>query len=115
MAIQPVTTPAFLKEAGSLLKRAREQKGWSLEDVAKRMGLKAEQIQAIEAGDPGPFRQSAQPILWYARLYAKKLDVHLPELVFTDIQRGSPVHPGHPVQSIPSFLMKPTPPAESVD
>ena len=115
MATRPITDPAFLREAGQLLQAARELKAWSLSDAAKRLGLKAEQILAIEAGDAAPFRQSAQPIIWYARLYAKKLEVQLPELVFTDIQRGTPTRASQHPAGIPAFLMKPSQPTDTAN
>ena len=113
MATRPVSDPTFLREAGQLLQAARELKAWSLSDAAKRLGLKAEQILAIESGDPAPFRQSAQPLIWYARLYAKKLEVQLPELVFTDIQRGAHMPASPHATGIPAFLMKPSQPTDT--
>jgi cytoskeletal protein RodZ len=110
-----VTDPAFLSEAGLMLKAARERKGWSLSDAAKRLGLKPEQILAIEAGDAAPFRQSAQPIIWYARLYAKKLEVQLPELVFTDLQKGTHGQFEPKQATIPAFLMKSSQPSDSAN
>jgi len=74
--------------------------------------LRAEQILAIEEGNSEPFNKNAQPMIWYARLYAKKLGIELPELVFMDIKRASGTS-SQPLQNIPAFLMaKKTNPSE---
>ena len=34
-----------------MLQQERERKGWSIEEVSKKMGLRPDQIQAIEEGN----------------------------------------------------------------
>ena len=93
-----------LFEVGRLLQQTREGTNWTIEDMAKKLGLRAEQILAIEEGNSEPFNKNAQPMIWYARLYAKKLGIELPELVFMDIKRASGTS-SQPLQNIPAFLM----------
>jgi len=101
-----------LFEVGRLLQQTREGTNWTIEDMAKKLGLRAEQILAIEEGNSEPFNKNAQPMIWYARLYAKKLGIELPELVFMDIKRASGTS-SQPLHNIPAFLMaKKTNPSE---
>jgi transcriptional regulator with XRE-family HTH domain len=101
-----------LFEVGLLLQQTREGTNWTIEDMAKKLGLRAEQILAIEEGNSEPFNKNAQPMIWYARLYAKKLGIELPELVFMDIKRASGTS-SQPSHNIPAFLMaKKTNPSE---
>ena len=67
-----------LIEAGRMLQQERERKGWSIEKVSKKMGLRPDQIQAIEEGNHEHFKKAAQPLIWFARLYAKKLNRDFP-------------------------------------
>jgi DNA-binding XRE family transcriptional regulator len=98
MATSNSSDPEKLSEVGKLLQQARERSERTIEDMAKKMGLRAEQIQAIEMGNPEPFKKNAQPMIWYARLYAKKL-------VFMDIKRADG-NPSAPIPPIPAFLIK---------
>ena len=95
----------MLPEAGRLLHEARLKQGLSMAEMCKKLGMRAEQIQAIEEGNAAYFHKSTQPLIWFARLYAKKLGVDLPELVFNHIQR-SPGKAGPAPLKIPAFLMK---------
>ena len=97
--------PGNVIEAGRLLQEARTQKGLSLEAMCKLLGMGQYQIQAIEAGDVNYFKKSTMTLIWHARLYAKKIGVHLPEVVFTGIRRHSTT-PSCPAQKIPAFLLK---------
>ena len=90
-----------------MLFEARLKEGLSMEAMGKKLGMRAEQIQAIEEGNTAFFHKSTQPLIWFARLYAKKLRVDLPDLVFNNIeltQRASSQAPA----KIPAFLMKNT-------
>ena len=112
MAIHNYSQQEKLFEVGRLLQQTREGTNWTIEDMAKKLGLRAEQILAIEEGNSEPFNKNAQPMIWYARLYAKKLGIELPELVFMDIKRASGTS-SQPLQNIPAFLMaKKTNPSE---
>ena len=112
MAIHNSSQQEKLFEVGRLLQQTREGTNWTIEDMAKKLGLRAEQILAIEEGNSEPFNKNAQPMIWYARLYAKKLGIELPELVFMDIKRASGTS-SQPLQNIPAFLMaKKTNPSE---
>ena len=97
--------PGNVIEAGRLLQEARTQKGLSLEAMCKLLGMGQYQIQAIEAGDVNYFKKSTTTLIWHARIYAKKIGVHLPEVVFTGIRRHSTT-PSCPAQKIPAFLLK---------
>ena len=105
MALHFASNPSKVIEFGRLLQEARNLKGLSIEAMCKRLGMRAEQIQAIEDGDIDYFKRSTQTIIWYARLYAKKMGVDLPELVFNDIRLSSTTS-SHPAQKIPAFLLK---------
>ena len=105
MALHFASNPGKVIEFGRLLQEARNLKGLSIEAMCKRLGMRAEQIQAIEDGDIDYFKRSTQTIIWYARLYAKKMGVDLPELVFNDIRLSSTTS-SHPAQKIPAFLLK---------
>jgi uracil DNA glycosylase len=76
-----------LVEMGRLLQQSREVAGFTMEDLGKKLGMRSEQIQAIEEGNTKYFKKTAQPLIWFARIYAKKLKVDLPEVV---------VNPQHP-------------------
>ena len=104
MAIHNSSQQEKLLEVGRLLQQTREGTNWTIEDMAKKLGLRAEQILAIEEGNSELFNINAQPMIWYARLYAKKLGIELPELVFMDIKRASGTS-SQPLQNIPAFLM----------
>lgn len=99
----------MLAEAGRLLHEARIKQGLSIEDMCKKLGMRAEQIQAIEEGNAVFFQKSTQPLIWFARLYAKKLGVDLPDLVSNHIQRSQQTNSQVP-SKIPAFLMKNTQP-----
>jgi len=92
-------------EAGRLLQEARTQKGLSLEAMCKLLGMSQYQIQAIEEGDVNYFKKSTATLIWHTRIYAKKIGVHLPEVVFTGIRRHSTT-PSYTAQKIPAFLLK---------
>lgn len=102
MASSFAADPNMLIEAGRLLHEARIKQGLSMDDMCKKLGMRSEQIQAIEEGNAAFFQKSTQPLIWFARLYAKKLGVDLPDLVFNDIQRTSVSSVNH----IPAFLLK---------
>ena len=101
MALNSSYDPSKLVDAGRLLQNARTQAGLSIEDMCKRLGMRAEQIEAIEEGNAAYFQKSTQPLIWFARLYAKKLGVDLPDLVFNNIQRITPTA-SHRSSSIPT-------------
>jgi len=105
MALQFSADSSMLMEAGRLLCQARIKRGLSMEDMGKKLGMRAEQIQAIEEGNAAFFHKSTQPLIWYARLYAKKMGVDLPELVFNSIQLTQRASSQAPTK-IPAFLMK---------
>lgn len=112
MAMHNSSQQEKLFEVGRLLQQKRESTDWTIEDMAKKLGLRAEQILAIEEGNSELFNKNTQPMIWYARLYAKKLGIELPELVFMDIKRASGT-PSQPIHNIPAFLMvKKTNPSE---
>ena len=96
--------PGNVIEAGRLLQEARTQKGLSLEAMCKLLGMGQYQIQAIEAGDVNYFKKSTTTLIWHARIYAKKIGIHLPEVVLNGIRRNS--NSSYPEQKIPAFLLK---------
>jgi len=97
--------PGNVIEAGRLLQEARTQKGLSLEAMCKLLGMGQYQIQAIEAGDVNYFKKSTSTLIWHAHIYAKKIGVHLPEVVLTGIRRHSTT-PSYTAPKIPAFLLK---------
>lgn len=105
MALHFASNPAKVIEFGRLLQETRNRHGLSIEAMSKRVGMSPDQIQAIEDGDIDYFKRSTQTIIWHARLYAKKMGIDLPELVFNDIRRTSATS-SHPAQKIPAFLLK---------
>ena len=105
MALHSAADTTMLIEAGRLLHEARNKAGLSMEDMCKKLGMRAEQIQAIEEGNAAYFQKSTQPLIWFARLYAKKLGVDLPDLVFNNIQRTQRLS-SQSAPKIPAFLMK---------
>ena len=105
MALSSASDPNMLIEAGRLLHEARIKQGLSMDDICKKLGMRADQIRAIEEGNAAFFQKSTQPLIWFTRLYAKKLGVDLPDLVFNHIQRST--HKTIPATThIPAFLMK---------
>ena len=70
-------------EVGRLLKLERIRQGLSIEDLCKKMGTRIQQIEAVESGSEVFFQKHSSPFIWFARLYAKKLGINLPELMLT--------------------------------
>ena len=102
----------LLIEIGRVLHEARINQGLSMEDMYKKLGMRADQIQAIEQGNAAFFqKRSTQPLIWFARLYAKKLGVRLPDMVSSDIQRTQRIS-SQAQTKIPAFLMKNNQPTE---
>jgi cytoskeletal protein RodZ len=99
-----------LVESGRMLRQFRESKGWTLAEMSKKLGMREEQILAIEEGKEEHFKKNAtQPLEWFARLYAKKLGLNLPHLFISDIQRApSNLQVKNEAQFTPAFLKKNT-------
>jgi transcriptional regulator with XRE-family HTH domain len=99
-------------ETGRMLRQFRESKGWTLAQMSKKLGMREDQILAIEEGKEEHFKKNAtQPLAWFARLYAKKLGLNLPHLFISDIQRApSILQVKNEAQFIPAFLKKNTSP-----
>jgi cytoskeletal protein RodZ len=62
-----------------ILKQERAKQGLSIEAVCKKMGARVQQIEALESGNEPYFQIKTQPFMWFARLYAKKLGIELPD------------------------------------
>ena len=105
MTSSPVYDAIGLIEAGRLLKLGRIQQNLSMEDMCKKMGLRVAQIQAMEAGNALYFQKTGKPFSWFARLYAKKLAVELPDWLF-DSPQSSPTAVSKTSPSLPPFLLK---------
>jgi len=99
----PTYEPYMLLEVGRLLKLARTQQDFSMEDISKKMGVRVDQIQAVESGNTAYFPSTAQPFMWFARLYARKLGVDLPVLVVNTNQGTKRTITGTS-QEIPTFF-----------
>jgi len=97
-----------LIETGRMLRQFRESKGWTLAEMSKKLGMREDQISAIEEGKEEHFKKNAtQPLEWFARLYAKKMGLNLPHLFISDIQRApSNLQVKSDTQLIPAFLKK---------
>lgn len=111
MARSSAPDPNLLIEIGRLLHEARIKQGLSMESMCKKLGVRADQIQAIEEGNAAFFQKTTQPLIWFARLYAKKLGVSLPDMVSSDIQRTQRIS-SQAKTKIPAFLIKNTQPTE---
>ena len=83
MTYQPFSDPNMPREIGHRLKLERIKQGLSVEDLCKKMGTRVQQIEAIENGSEVYFQKNSNSFTWYARLYAKKLGMNLPDSVFT--------------------------------
>lgn len=108
MRIYSSPNHSTLVETGQMLRQFRESKGWTLAEMSKKLGMREEQIFAIEEGKEDHFKKNAtQPLAWFTRLYAKKLGLNLPHLFISDIQRA-PCHlqVKNESQVIPAFLKK---------
>ena len=70
-------------EVGRLLKLERIRQGLSIEDLCKKMGTRIQQIEAVESGSEVFFQKHSSPFIWFARLYAKKLGINLPDLMLS--------------------------------
>jgi len=70
-------------EVGRLLKLERIRQGLSIEDLCKKMGTRVQQIEAVETGSEVFFQKHSNPFIWFARLYAKKLGINLPDLMLS--------------------------------
>ena len=108
MSIYSSPNNSTLVETGRMLRKFRESKGWTLAEMSKKLGMREEQILAIEEGKEDHFKKNAtQPLEWFARLYAKKLGLNLPHLYISDIQRApSNLQVKTASQVIPAFLKK---------
>ncbi len=79
-SIDEILTP----EKGSILRKAREARGLSINDVAARLRLNLHYIEAMEAGDirplpPGPYRKAF--LTEYAKFLNIKLEMLQPEAI----------------------------------
>ena len=83
MTHPPINDPNMPLEVGRLLKLERIRQGLSIEDLCKKMGTRVQQIEAVESGSEVYFQKHSNPFIWFARLYAKKLGINLPDSVFT--------------------------------
>jgi len=114
MTPSSASDPSLLIEAGRLLHEARVKQSLSMEDMCKKLGMRADQIQAIEEGNAAFFQKSTQPLIWFARLYAKKLGVDLPNLVVSHSQRSTQ-NATLATSVIPAFLIKTSEASQKVD
>lgn len=92
---------------GEVLRITRERSGVTIEAMAKKTGLRCDQLLALERSDSAAFKYNNQEMLWAARLYARKLGLDMP----TGIRFAKP--PNNKLSSsvlrpnaIPAFLMK---------
>ena len=106
MATDPTFDPNIPIEVGRLLNVERTKQNLSMEDMCRKMGTRVKQIQAIEEGDTAHFQKHMQPFMWFARLYAKKLGIDLPDLA--PASEGTKQADLNPLEELPEFLKKPT-------
>ena len=107
MATDPTFDPNIPIEVGRLLKVERTKQNLSMEDMCRKMGARVKQIQAIEDGDTTHFQKHMQPFMWFARLYAKKLGIALPDQAPSN-NEGTKQADLNPLEELPEFLKKPT-------
>jgi transcriptional regulator with XRE-family HTH domain len=86
MSQSPASEADMLVEIGRLLQQARAQQNCSMQDMCKKMGLRIEQIEAVESGNETYFKNTTHAFMLVARLYAKKLSVELPVMSFNEAQ-----------------------------
>jgi transcriptional regulator with XRE-family HTH domain len=109
MTAKPSDQAAQWAALGRVLKHQRELQQLSCAAVGKKIGLSAEQVEAIEEGRHEVFKKTAQPLWWFVRLYAKKLGVDLPLEVNQPMRATGQASVS--AQTIPSFLLKNSPDA----
>ena len=83
MTYQPFSDPNMPREIGHRLKLERIKQGLSVKDLCQKMGTRVQQIEAVESGSEVYFQKNSNSFTWFARLYAKKLGINLPDSVFT--------------------------------
>lgn len=83
MTYQPFSDPNMPREIGQRLKLERIKQGLSVENLCQKMGTRVQQIEAVESGSEVYFQKNSNSFTWFARLYAKKLGINLPDSVFT--------------------------------
>ena len=107
MATDLTFDPNIPIEVGRFLKMERTKRDLSMEDMCRKMGTRVKQIQAIEEGDAGYFQKNMHPFMWFARLYAKKLGVDLPDLALTnsEVTKQADLNA---LEELPEFLKKST-------
>jgi len=86
MSQSPASEADMLVEVGRLLQQARVQQNRSMQDLCKTMGLRVEQIEAVESGNETYFKNTTHAFMLVVRLYAKKLSVELPAMPINDAQ-----------------------------
>jgi cytoskeletal protein RodZ len=102
MTSHPIYDPAGLMEAGRLLKLGRTQQNLSMQAMCNKLGMRVAQIEAMEAGNAVYFQNTGKPFSWFARLYAKKLAVELPDGLLDSPQSSPTAVPKTP-PSLPPF------------
>ena len=83
MTHPPFSDPNMPREIGHRLKLERVKQGLSIEDLCKKMGTRIQQIEAVESGSEVFFQKNSNSFTWFARLYAKKLGINLPDLMLS--------------------------------
>ena len=105
MTHPPINDPDMPLKVGRLLKLERIRQGLSIEDLCKKMGTRVQQIEAVESGSEVYFQKHSNPFIWFARLYAKKLGIDLPELMASS-SIGSDQTDANTTQKPPLYLIK---------
>ena len=100
MTHPPINDPNMPLEVGRLLKLERIRQGLSIEDLCKKMGTRVQQIEAVESGSEVYFQKHSNPFIWFARLYAKKLGINLPDLMLSSKADANTS------QKLPLYLIK---------
>lgn len=74
--VQESSRTSWREEVGSLLRAARERRGWEIEDVAERLKLRSSFVAAVEDGRGGEHMDEAYE--WsHIKAIAGILDVEL--------------------------------------
>ena len=99
-------TEKQLSTIGLELKKHREQRSQSIQDISRRMGVAPKCITAIESGDLGFFAGAKSEVSRLLKLYKRKLDLKVDflNLEFATLHENS-TKP-YPEAAPPLFLLK---------
>ena len=84
MNIYASSNHSTLVETGRMLRQFRESKGWTLAEMSKKLGMREEQILAIEEGKEDHFKKMPRN-LWRGLLVYMQKNLDLICLTFSSV------------------------------